>query len=130
MDVLQDILLILLTLAGVIVLFVLVSVLLRAQKVLQDVNESVQKISDEAVPTLRSIQQVSDRTEEALRVVTDNREKVTEAVDNLRKVTENIYRLENILQQQVEPTFVSLANRLAGIRKAIDTFFAYWRREG
>ena len=128
MEALQDILLILLTLAGVILLFVLVSVLLRAQKLLQGVNENMQRISDEAVPTLKNLQQVSERTEEALRVITDNREKVTEAVDNLRKVTENIYRLENILQEQVEPTVVSLANRLAGLRKGIEPFFAAWRQ--
>lgn len=129
MEALQDILLILLTLAGVILLVVLTSVLLRTQKLLQGVNENMQRISDEAVPTLKNLQQVSERTEEALTVITDNREKVTEAVDNLRKVTENIYRLENILQEQVEPTVVSLANRLSGLRKGIDTFFAAWRQK-
>lgn len=127
MDTLQDILLVLLTGAGVILLFVLIRVLLRAQRLLQGVDANVRRISDEAVPTLRNLQQVTERTEEALRVITDNREKVTAAVDNLHKVTENIYRLENILQQQVEPTVVSLANRLAGLRKGIDTFFASWR---
>jgi Na+-transporting methylmalonyl-CoA/oxaloacetate decarboxylase gamma subunit len=124
----QNILLILLTVGGIALTIVLIAVLFRILNLLQHVMQDIRRLSDEAVPTLKQLQQVAERTDEALQVITDNKLAVAEAVGNLRKVTENIYRLENILQEQVEPTFVSIANRLSGFRKGIDTFFAAWRK--
>ncbi|GEM_PF-1330552 len=127
MDAIQDILLLILTIGGIVLTIILITVLLRFHKLLQQAQYDLKRISDEAVPALRKSQQVAARTEEALTVVTDNRMAVTNAVENVRKVTENLYRLENILQQQVEPSVVGLANRLAGIRRGIDSFLSTWR---
>jgi len=124
----QDILLLLLTEGGIALTIVLIAVLVRVLKLLQRVTHDIRRLSDEAVPTLKNMQQTAQRTDEALTVITDNRQTITTAVDNLRKVTENIYRLENTLQEQVEPTIISLANRLSGIRKGIDTFVEAWRK--
>jgi len=127
MDALQDILLLILTIGGIVLTVILITVLLRMHKLIQQAQLDLKRISDEAVPALRRSQQVAARTEEALTVITDNRPAVSSAIENVRKVTENIYRLENILQQQVEPSVIGLANRLAGIRRGIDSFLATWR---
>ena len=127
MDALQDILLLILMVGGIVLTIILITVLLRTHKLIQQAQHDLKRISDEAVPALRRSQQVAARTEEALTVITDNRQAVTNAVENIRRMTENLYRLENILQQQVEPSVIGLANRLAGIRRGIDSFLATWR---
>ncbi len=127
MATLQNVLLILLSVGGVVLIIILTVVLLRIARLLQQATEDLRRIGDETVPTLKRLQQVADRTDEALTVITDNRASVTQAVDNLRKVTENIYRLENILQEQVEPAVTGIAQRLAGFRRGIDTFLETYR---
>ena len=123
----QHILLLALTAGGIILVVVLTVVLLRVARLLQQLSTDVRRISDETIPTLKRMQQIADRTEEALTVITDNRAAVTTAVENVRKVTDNIYRLENLLQEQVEPSVRGLASRLSGLRKGIDTFLDTWR---
>lgn len=127
MESFQAILLLILTLGGIVLIVVIIASLLRFNRLMQQIKVDLKRISDEAVPALKKSQQVAARTEEALTVITDNRQTITNAVGNIHKVTENLYRLENILQKQVEPSVVGLANRLSGIRRGIDSFLASWR---
>lgn len=127
MATLQNVLLLALTVGGIILVVIMIFVLLRIARLLQQASDDLRRIGDETVPALRRLQQVADRADEALTVITDNRASVTSAVENVRKVTENIYRLENVLQEQVEPAVIGLAQRLAGFRRGIDTFLATWR---
>jgi predicted PurR-regulated permease PerM len=129
MATIQQILILLLTAGGIALAVVLVMVLFRVVRLLQQLTEDMRRIGDEMVPTLKHVQSMTLKAEEALSVVSDNREAVSQAVENLRKVTENIYRLENILQEQVEPSLTGLAYRLSGIRKGIDSFFETWRKK-
>ncbi len=128
MDILNDILLLLLLTGGVILIFVLVTVLRSVRRTLDTISADIHRLSDEAVPVLRKVQQVADQSSEALTMISENRGKLSAAAENIRKVTENIYRLENMLQEQLEPSVAGLARRLAGIRQGIDAFFETWRR--
>lgn len=128
MDTLQDILLLLLLIGGLALVGVLISVLLSVRKTLETIASDIRRLSDETMPVLGSIQETVERTGEALTVITENRENIAAATRNVRKVTENIYRLENLLQEQVEPGVAGLARRLAGLRRGIDTFLAQWRQ--
>jgi uncharacterized protein YoxC len=129
MDAIQDILLLILTIGGIVLAIVLISSILRINRLIDQIRGDIQRISDEAIPTLRQSREVAARTEDALSVITDNRPAITSAVENVRKVTENIYRLEQILQEQVEPSVVGLAHRLSGLRKGIDSFITTWRQK-
>lgn len=126
MDAIQDIVLLILTIGGIVLTVILITVMLRSLRLLQQAQHDLKRISDESVAALRKSQQLAARAEEALTVITDNRPAITNAVENMRKMTENIYRLENILQQQVEPSVIGLANRLVGIRRGIDSFLSTW----
>ncbi|MDT8324507.1 MAG: hypothetical protein RRA94_10365 [Bacteroidota bacterium] len=128
MATLQNVLLLVLSVGGIVLIVILTVVLLRIARLLQQVSDDVRRIGDETVPTLKRLQQVADRMDEALTVVTDNRASVTRAVDNIRNVTENIYRLESILHEQLEPAVTGIAQRLAGLRKGFDTFLATLRK--
>lgn len=127
MATIQDILYLLLTTGSIVLVGILVVVALRISRLLQRLSQDIRRITDETVPTLKRLQQAAERADEAMTVVTDNRAAISNAVENLRQVTENIYRLENILQEQVEPSVVGLAQRLAGLRRGIDTFLETWR---
>ena len=128
MDMLQDILLLVLLAGGIVLVFVMITVLRSLRSTLAAISADVQRLSDEAVPVLRKVQQVAEQSSEALTVISENRGKLSAAAENIRKVTENIYRLENLLQEQLEPSVAGLARRLAGVRHGIDAFFETWRR--
>lgn len=127
MDVLQDILLLVLLAGGIVLVFVLISVLRTTRTTLENISTDIRRLSDQTLPVLTKVQEVAEQTGEAMTVISENREKLTAAAEYVRKVTENIYRLENILQEQVEPGVVGLAKRLAGLRKGIDVFLDNWR---
>lgn len=128
METLQEILLLLLTIGGLVLVGVLISVLVSMRKTLETMGSDIRRLSDETIPVLGQIKETIEQTGEALTVITENREKFAAAADNVRKVTDNIYRLESLLQEQIEPSVVGLARRLAGLRRGIDTFLAQWRQ--
>ncbi|MFZ1730594.1 MAG: hypothetical protein WBQ23_06665 [Bacteroidota bacterium] len=127
MDILQDILLIVLLIGGIVLTFVLISVLRSTQKTLEDIGKDIRQLSTEATSVFKKVDQVAAQASEALNVISENRGKLSAAAENIRKVTENIYRLENLLQEQLEPGVAGLARRIAGIRRGIDSFLASWR---
>ncbi len=127
MDVLQDILLLVLLVGGIVLVLVLISVLRATRKTLENISDDIRRLSDQTIPVLAKVQEVAEQTGEAMKVISENREKLTAAAEYVRKVTENIYRLENVLQEQVEPGVVGLANRLAALRRGIDVFLENWR---
>jgi len=129
MDSIQDILLLILTVGGIALSIVLISAIVRINRLVEQIRGDIQRLADEAVPTLQKSREVAARTEDALSVITDNRRSISTAVENVRKVTENIYRLEQILQEQLEPSVVGLAKRLAGLRTGVESFLAAWRRK-
>lgn len=128
METIQDILLLLLLIGGLVLVGVLISVLLSMRRTIETIGSDIRRLSDETVPVLGKIQETVEQTGEALTVITENRATLAAAAENVRKVTENIYRLENLLQEQVEPGVAGLARRLAGLRRGIDTFLAQWRQ--
>ncbi|MBE0644814.1 MAG: hypothetical protein IH600_12090 [Bacteroidetes bacterium] len=127
MDVLQDILLLVLLVGGIVLVFVVISVLRSTKTAIENISNDIRRLSDETIPVLAEVREVAEQTSEALKVVSENREKLTAAAEYVRKVTENIYRLENLLQEQVEPGVAGLARRLSGIRRGIDVFLDKWR---
>lgn len=128
METLQEILLLLLTIGGLVLVVMLITVLVSMRKALQTIGSDIRKLSDQSMPILEQVKVTIEQTGEALTVITDNRETLAAAAENVRKVTENIYRLESILQDQIEPSAIGLARRLAGLRRGIDTFLAQWRQ--
>jgi peptidoglycan hydrolase CwlO-like protein len=128
MDVLQDILLIVLLIGGIVLTFVSISMLRSSQKTLETIGKDIQRLGNEAASVFSHVERVAEQASEALTIISENRVKISAAAENIRKVTENIYRLENLLQEQLEPGVAGLARRIAGVRRGIDAFFESWRR--
>lgn len=128
METIQEILLLLLSLGGLVLMGVLVTVLISVRRTLETIGNDIRRLSDETVPLLEKIEETIDLTKEALSVITENREKLSAASEYVRKVAANIYRIENMLQEQVEPGVAGLVRRLAGFRSGIDTFLESWHR--
>lgn len=128
MDTLQEILLLILLVGGIALIGVLISVLLSMRRTLETIGNDIRRLSDETVPLLLKIEETIEMTKQALTVVHENRERLAAATEFIRKVTANIYRLESLLQEQIEPSVEGLARRLAGLRRGVDTFVDRWRQ--
>ncbi|MDX9758770.1 MAG: hypothetical protein RBU27_06380 [Bacteroidota bacterium] len=128
MDTLQEILILVLLIGGIALIGVLISVLLSMRRTLETIGTDIRRLSDETVPLLVKIEETIEMTKQALTVVEENREKLAAATNFVHKVTENIYRLESMLQDQIEPSVAGLARRLSGLRRGVDTFVDRWRQ--
>lgn len=127
MDILQDVLLLVLLIGGIILIGVLLYVLLSTRRAIHALTTDIRRLSEKTYPILEHLEEATRQSTEVLAMITENRDKITNAVENVRKVTENIYRLENTLQEQVEPGVIGLARRLAALRHGIDSFLENWR---
>ncbi len=128
MDALQDILLIAVLIAGIVLIGVLISVLLSMRRTLVTIGEDVRRLSDEIAPVINKVQEVATQTSEVLAIIEENREKFAAATENVRRMTANVYRLQNLLQEQIEPGLTGIARRIAGVRSGVEAFLERWRR--
>jgi hypothetical protein len=128
MDAIQDILLIAVLVAGIALIGVLISVLLSMRRTLLKIGDDIRSLSDELVPVINKVQEVAIQTSEVLAIIEENRERITAATEYVRKMTANVYRLQNILQVQIEPGLTGLARRIAGVRSGIEAFVERWQR--
>lgn len=128
METIQEILLLMLSVGGLVLMGVLVTVMISMRRTLDKIGDDIRRLSDETVPLLEKIEETIELTKNALSVITENREKISAASEYVRKVAANIYRIENMLQEQIEPSVAGLAQRLVGLRRGVDTFLEIWHR--
>jgi endonuclease III len=128
METIQEILLLMLSVGGLVLMGVLVTVMISMRRTLDKIGDDIRRLSDETVPLLEKIEETIELTKIALSVITENREKISAASEYVRKVAANIYRIENMLQEQIEPSVAGLAQRLVGLRRGVDTFLEIWHR--
>lgn len=128
MDVLQNILINILLVGGIVLVVVLIYILRSTRQTLETISSDIRRLSDEGALVFNQVQRFAEQATEALTVISENRSKLAAAAENVRKVTQNIYRLENLLQEQVEPGLVSLVHTIAGVRHGIESFLESWRR--
>ncbi len=122
MEVIQNLLWTALLAGGIVLVIVLITVLLRLKNSIDILLQEFQRFGQRTEPILEKLETVAGKTEEALTMITENRQALTEATGFIRRTAENIYRIENTLQEQIEPSVNALARRLLGFRRGIETF--------
>jgi len=128
MDVIQDLLWILLLSGGIVLVIVIIVVLLRLKNSIESLLQEITRFGQRTEPVLEKLESVAEKTEEALNMITENREALREATGYIRSVAANIYRLENTLQEQIEPSVNALARRLMGFRRGVESFLDVLKR--
>jgi hypothetical protein len=113
---------------GSILVVIIIFLIFRVAKTVAALQLEVTQLNRSILPLLERIATLTDSTQQAMEVITENRESITAATENFRKVSRNILRLEEILQRQVEPSLIGFASVLGGLRKGIQTFSDSWRR--
>jgi predicted nucleic acid-binding Zn-ribbon protein len=128
MDTVLDILSSVLLFGGIALIVVLIIVLFRLKNGIDQLIAEVRHIRTKSEPILDKVEAVASKTEEVLEMLTENREALTETTAYLRNTAANIYRLEQMLQEHIEPTLLFVVRKISGVRKGIEAFFAALRR--
>ena len=118
---------VLLTLGSVLIV-VIIYLIFRIARTVTALQAEVRSLNSAMLPLLERVSALAESTHETLEIVSEHRDTIGATVENFRKLSRNILRLEEILQRQVEPSLVGLASVLGGIRKGIQTFSESWRR--
>lgn len=118
----------LLLLSGIVLAGALVYVLLRLVSTLRVLEHEVTTLTETVKPLLEKAERLTERADLTLAMFQEHRDALSASVEYIRKVTANVYRLQNIVQQQVEPSLTSFASMLGGARRGIATFIETWRR--
>jgi len=122
MDTIQDILLIALLLGGLVLMIVVIIVLLRLRTSIDILLSELRKFGERSEPILENLEKVTERTDETLTMIVENREAITESVEYARKIMANIHRLEHTVQREIEPALMGITRRLVGLYKGIEAF--------
>ena len=122
MDTIQNLLWIALLAGGIVLVVVIITVLLRLKKSIDDLLQEIHQIGQSTNPLVAKLEAAAEKADETLAIINENREALSTATMYLRRTAENIYRLENTFQVQIEPSVNALARRLMGLRRGIETF--------
>jgi hypothetical protein len=113
---------------GSCLIVVIVFLIVRVAKTVATLQEEMTTLNRSILPLLERIAALTDTTQQAMEIIAENRDAIATTVDNARKVSRNVLRLEEILQRQVEPSLIGIASVLGGLRKGLQTFADSWRR--
>ena len=103
-------------------------VLLRVSKTIAFLQKELAELNLSIVPLLKRLDTLAEKAEDTLVEFSEHKESLADSVEYIRKITRNVYRLEHIVQEQIEPSLLSFASVLSGIRKGIQGFADSWRK--
>jgi peptidoglycan hydrolase CwlO-like protein len=103
-------------------------VLFRITKTIASMQTELTALTRTVIPLVERMNSLTVQVEDTLEIVTEHRNGIAESIDNIRRVTRNIARIQQLVQNQIEPPLAEFASLLAGIRKGVGTFAERWRR--
>jgi uncharacterized protein YoxC len=105
---------------------VIIAVVFRVAKAVDAVQTELGALNRTVVPLLERINVLAESTQQTLASLTRHSEALGETFDNLRAVSGNVRRLEEIVQDQIEPTLRSFASLIASVRRGLQSFIDQW----
>jgi peptidoglycan hydrolase CwlO-like protein len=103
-------------------------VLFRITKTIASMQTELTALTRTVIPLVERMNSLTVQVEDTLEIVTEHRNGIAESIDNIRRVTRNIARIQQLVQNQIKPPLAEFASLLAGIRKGVGTFAERWRR--
>ena len=125
---LNSTLLSILLILGSVLIVVIMYFVFRMSKTISALQHEVTTLNMSIAPLLERITHLTDSTHTAMEMITEYRDAIGVTIENFRKLSRNVLRLEEILQRQVEPSVVGLASVIGSMRKGIQSFSESWRR--
>lgn len=103
-------------------------VLFRITKTIASMQTEMTALTRTVIPLVERMNALTVQVEGTLEIVTEHRNGIAESIDNIRRVTRNIARLQQLVQNQIEPPLAEFASLLSGLRKGVSTFAERWQR--
>jgi uncharacterized protein YoxC len=128
MEVLQNILILMLLLAGVVLIVVLTKVLLRVGRTIEEMKKELMLLNSEIRPLVHRLERVAEQGEAAVAILNESRDGIRTAVANVRWMSERTRALYEMVHTQIEPPLRAFATTLAGLRRGVDTFSTTWKK--
>ena len=113
---------------GTLLIVVVIFVIVRVSKTIGTMQVEITQLTDTVIPLVERMSDLTQQVEQTVAIVTQHADGIAESVDNIRRVTRNIARLQQIVQDQIEPPLMEFASLLAGVRRGVNTFAERWRR--
>ena len=103
-------------------------VLFRITKSIANMQIELTALTRTVIPLVERMNSLTVQVEETLEIVTEHRNGIAESIETIRRVTRNVARLQQLVQDQIEPPLAEFASLLMGVRKGVVTFAERWRR--
>jgi hypothetical protein len=117
--------LVLLSLAGVAIYFVIV--LMKARGILGSIENDIREVSTRAIPVLENLEVITAK----LRSITENFDDqmviVRDSVQSIRTVTDNIVDFERRVQEQIEAPVLEVAGVIGSIVRTLSALNSRFR---
>lgn len=120
----------LLIICGCVLIVYLVYVLRHVVETIGVLRTEITALRSELAPGIRSLTQLADETRETLELFEPHREALGAAVDNVKRLTGNVVRLQELVVDRIEPPLAEAASLLTGVMKGWRAFAETWKRRG
>jgi peptidoglycan hydrolase CwlO-like protein len=102
--------------------------LFRVAKTIESMKQEITQFNQSVVPLLEKVASFVEEAEGTLRIVSENSLEIGEAVSNIKRITNDIARVEHLVFEKIEPSLFGIASILSGIHRGAKTFIDTWRK--
>ena len=113
-------------LLGTLLIVAVIIIIIRIAKTIGTMQAEITTLTRTVVPLVERMNSLTVQVERTLEIVSEHRSAITESVENIRRVTRNIARVQQLVQDQIEPPLAEFASLLSGIRRGVTTFVDRW----
>ncbi|MBI5647897.1 MAG: hypothetical protein HY962_13285 [Ignavibacteriae bacterium] len=112
--------------SGLIVTIIIV--ISRITRTVAELQAELTRTTQTVLPLVERINALTASVEQTLAVVNENRQAVAETVDYMRGITRNVYRLQQIVVDRIEPPLLEFASIVSSVTSGLKSFTDTWRR--
>jgi hypothetical protein len=113
---------------GSALIVVIILLIVRVSKTVAELQNDLTTLNKTLVPLLERIDTLAESTKASLDSFAAHGDALGVTLENIRTVSGNIRKLEEIVQVEIEPSLRGLASLLRGFQRGIQTFADNWRR--
>jgi uncharacterized protein YoxC len=124
----NSILLSILLIAGTILIVVVIRTLIKLSSTIVSMKTEMEDIKNTLVPMIKNVDMLTVRLDQTVRDINGYKAQVEASLNNIRKVTDNIYRLEAAVQQRIEPGLLRFASMFEKVQRGVSRFMDNWSK--
>jgi uncharacterized protein YoxC len=122
----NSVLLSILLILGCGLVVVVTAMILRVTRTVDALQQEIRQLNGSVVPLLERVNALAEDVQGALARLSEHDDALADTLGNFRAVSRNVRNLEEMLQEQIEPSLRAAATLIGSIRRGLESFVRSW----